>query len=44
MIDWPNVLFEIFGIVDTGVFFSAMTSKVAGKLYLSDKVSRVRLY
>ena len=37
--DWPNVLFEIVGMVGTGVLFAAMTSKVAGKLYFRCRVS-----
>ena len=40
--DWPNVLFEILGIVDAGIFFSPMTSKcmLGHNLNSTDRVSR----
>ena len=43
--DWPNVLFEILGMVDAGVFFSPMTSKVmlGHRLNSTERVSREKV-
>jgi hypothetical protein len=43
--DWPNVLFEILGIVDAGAFFSPITSKcmLGHNLNSTDSVSREKV-